>query len=563
MDSKLYEHPLFTVRHELLSTEDRLRVTYERAKLVVQTYKLTGEDIVNCTKRFWDFQQDPVFAIDPALTNIITCHVNLFIGTLFPLLPGRPDLKPLVEKALQAEIFGNMFLSELGHGLDIQSLETIATKVGDGFILSTPRNSATKFMAPTLPLDGVQRWGIAMSRLVVDGEDRGIHPFLLQTSDEHGMRPGVHNVCLPVRSGSVLDYSLTTFNNVHLPRSAFLGRSTDKPKDPRNLLHSYIWRIPVGTCAIGMPGVLSGKILACIAADYSFRRHVGGPKLEVPIISFRTQALPVLYAVAVSHVFSAWMSQVVEYFISKATTFDARTVLGTIFKTTANRLVTQTARDLGERLGAQGLFPQNHLGIMETDIRGTSISEGDITVVCIRLFAEVLTGRRTLLVPARTDTLLYRRYLGYVDFNTQLLKSLKRGQRDPQFNNLILPQCEPAIRALGHALAYSAAKDAGLPQPLLDLFEVAVIKLDSGWFAEHAGLTEARRVMMEDKAANAALPHLKQYVDDLNIRQWVASPLISDRKWDWWLDEVRRDNAGFAGGLLKRSERLEGMLSRL
>lgn len=99
---------------------------------------------MSCSRRFWEFQQDPVFAIDPALTNILTCHVNLFIGTLIPLLPGRPHLKPLVEKALKAEIFGNMFLSELGYGLDIQSLETTATKVADGFVLNTPTNAATK-----------------------------------------------------------------------------------------------------------------------------------------------------------------------------------------------------------------------------------------------------------------------------------------------------------------------------------------------------------------------------------------------------------------------------------
>lgn len=205
-----------------------------------------------------------------------------------------------------------------------------------------------------------------MARLFVEDEDRGIHPFLIQTSDERGILPGVTNTCLPLRSGSMLDYSLTTFNNVHIPVTAFLGKSTDMPKDRRALLHSYIWRIPVGTCAIGMPAVLSGKILACIAADYSFRRTVQGSRADrVPIISFRTQALPVLYAIAIAHVFNAWMPRVVDFFTSKGTDFDARTTLGTIFKTTVNRLVTQAARDLGERLGAQGLFPQNHLGIME------------------------------------------------------------------------------------------------------------------------------------------------------------------------------------------------------
>lgn len=107
---------------------------------------LSAQEIVSCSKRFWAFQQDPVFASDPALTNILTCHVNLFIGTLVPLLPSRPYLTPLVEKALKAEIFGNLFLSELGYGLDIGNLETTATKVADGFVLNTPTNASTKYV---------------------------------------------------------------------------------------------------------------------------------------------------------------------------------------------------------------------------------------------------------------------------------------------------------------------------------------------------------------------------------------------------------------------------------
>ena len=42
-----------------------------------------------------------------------------------------------------------------------------------------------------------------------------------------------------------------------------------------------------------------------------------------------------------------------------------------------------------------------------------------------------------------------------------LLASFERGHRDEAFNNLVLPQSELAITALGHALAYDAARAAG------------------------------------------------------------------------------------------------------
>jgi len=565
MNNKLYEHPLFTIRHELLSPEDRIRVTYERARLVIQTWNLTPEEIASCSRRFWEHQQDPTFGVDPAMANIVTCSVNLFIGTLYPLLPGRPYLKPLIDQAQRGEIMGNLFLSELGHGLDILNLETTATQVEDGYVLNTPCDSATKFMAPTLPLEGIPRWGIVMSKLMTDGEDRGIHPFLVQTSNERGMCPGVSNTCLPVRCGSMLDYSMTTFTNVHLPFTAFLGVSTDMPKDRRALLHSYIWRIPIGTSAIGMPAVMSCKILACIAADYSFRRHVQGQRNErVPIISFRTQALPVLYATAVAHVFAAWMPQVVEFMLAPANDYDTRMALGAVFKTTVNRMVAQVTRELGERLGAQGLFPQNHLGILETDLRGTSIAEGDILALSIRLFTELLLGRhKHLPVPTHKDTLLSQRHTASIRTYSFLVASFPKGHRDDRFNDLILPHCEPGIRTLGHALAYSCALNAGVAKPLLELFEMAAVKMDAGWYAEHAGMTEAVRLQKEDQAAREALPDLKRYVDELQIRRSVQSPMISDERWEKWLEDVRRENRGFAGGLLRRSERLEGMLARL
>ena len=221
-------------------------------------------------------------------------------------------------------------------------------------------------MPPTLLTMGFSRWGIVIARLIVDGEDHGFHPFLVQTSNQHTMCPGVTNVCLPLRGGTMLDYSMTIFNNVHLPPTAFLGTSLEKPKDSRTLLHSYIWRISVGTPTLGVIATNLCKLVACISTDYSFRRHVRGRETDkMPIISFRTQSLPVLNAVAIAHVLKAWIQRVVAFFTNKANSFDEWTSLGVVVKTTVCRLAVEVARGLGERLGSQGLFPQNLLGVLE------------------------------------------------------------------------------------------------------------------------------------------------------------------------------------------------------
>lgn len=102
------------------------------------------DDILHCTPKFWAFQQDPIHSLDGSLTNYLGCHINLFLGTLSPHLKRRPCLRPIVERALKGEIFGNFLLSEVGHGLDILSMETEAIKVHDGFILNTPHAKAAK-----------------------------------------------------------------------------------------------------------------------------------------------------------------------------------------------------------------------------------------------------------------------------------------------------------------------------------------------------------------------------------------------------------------------------------
>jgi acyl-CoA oxidase len=105
---------------------------------------LSLTDILTCSQKFWDMQSDPILVRDIGCTNIIACNLNLFVGTVAPFAHKRPDLKALLTKALNFDIIGNLLLTEVGHGLDISSLETTATKVEDGFVLHTPHPDAAK-----------------------------------------------------------------------------------------------------------------------------------------------------------------------------------------------------------------------------------------------------------------------------------------------------------------------------------------------------------------------------------------------------------------------------------
>lgn len=167
-----------------------------------------------------------------------------------------------------------------------------------------------------------------------------------------------------------------------------------------------------------------------------------------------------------------------------------------------------------------------------------AIAEGDVVVVCIRVFSEILQQRYELPMPSRSEGLLAKHYAGLLSRYSSMVSTFPKGHRDPQFGALILPQCESALLALGYALAHSAAADAGVPQPLLDVFEVGMIKQDAVWFSENSSINDQERLVMEDQAVQRALPHLKEYVDAMDIRKYITAPIVSDSAWEEWTKQL-------------------------
>lgn len=168
-------------------------------------------------------------------------------------------------------------------------------------------------------------------------------------------------------------------------------------------------------------------------------------------------------------------------------------------------------------------YPQN-------DGKGVIIAEGDVLTLCIRLFSEILQDRYAVPIPSAGSSLLAAHAAGLIEENKQIVRSLP-GHRDDSFNSLILPQSEPVIEAIGHAMAYAAAQEAKLPQHVLDVYECSVIRRDPAWYSENAGLNRMAQRLREDAAVTAALPHLEAHIDALHIEDYVSAPIISDAGW--------------------------------
>lgn len=130
-----------------------------------------------------------------------------------------------------------------------------------------------------------------------------------------------------------------------------------------------IWRVAVGSLALG------GTIIPCLgkvavtAGRYSQRRFVaGGGSFRVPIIQFKTQQAPILAALSQSFVLKAFFSFATRLFSDDSADFRVRHGIAASFKVIAVRHGQDANLALSERCGAQGLF--GHNGISELHVSG-------------------------------------------------------------------------------------------------------------------------------------------------------------------------------------------------
>jgi acyl-CoA oxidase len=166
----------------------------------------------------------------------------------------------------------------------------------------------------------------------------------------------------------------------------------------------------------------------------------------------------------------------------------------------------------------------------QNDGKGVIIAEGDVLTLCIRLFSELLLGRYTVPLPDPKSSLLAQHATSLLTENREILNGLE-GHRSEAFNNLILPQSQSVIEAIGHAMAYSAAVDAKLPRPILDVYESLVIRQDPAWYTEQVGVTRSQQRLREDAAFTSVMEHLDFYLDELQIADYVSAPILSDSAW--------------------------------
>ena len=238
-------------------------------------------------------------------------------------------------------------------------------------------------MPPSIPC-GTPSDGIVFARLLVDGEDRGVKPFLVPIHDGHSMSPGItakfvlphlkspsfaylhpsvrYRRLSPRGSSEPVNHALTYFNHVRLPPTALLT-TLHRAKNPRTEFFHNISRVVVGTLSMAALCLPCLRTIPYIAGKYSLRRKVidSSTKLPRPIISFSTQYIPVMTAVADAFVSIAFVNSVHAAFRDPKFGSEMKHFLAAVLKVTVFGHTIKDIMALGDRCGAQGLLRANQL----------------------------------------------------------------------------------------------------------------------------------------------------------------------------------------------------------
>ncbi|KAI7881512.1 acyl-CoA dehydrogenase/oxidase C-terminal [Mucor mucedo] len=245
-------------------------------------------------------------------------HYNMFIPTLKNQTTAEQK-KLFLEPALAHRFIGCYAQTELGHGSNVQGLETTATYIPETneFELHSPTLTSAKWWIGGL--GKAANHAIVMARLITGGKDLGPHPFVVQIRnlDDHRPMEGITVGDIGPKFGfNSVDNGFIMFDHYRIPHVSFLAKysqvekSTGEYSKPPNAKLSY------GTMVFVRAQIVMGVRFALakattIAVRYSAVRQqfvdAASPKkwdnkiTETPVLDYTMQQYRLLPAVAAAY----------------------------------------------------------------------------------------------------------------------------------------------------------------------------------------------------------------------------------------------------------------------
>ncbi|KAK9144548.1 hypothetical protein Sjap_004451 [Stephania japonica] len=239
------------------------------------------------------------FVDEPAFTDL---HWGMFV----PAIKGQgtdEQQQKWLPLAYKMQIVGCYAQTELGHGSNVQGLETTATfdPKSDEFIINSPTLTSSKWWPGGLGKASTH--AVVYARLILGNQFHGVHGFIVQlrSMDDHVPLPGITVGDIGMKFGNgaynTMDNGVLRFNNVRIARNQMLMRVSQVTREGKFVQSNVPRQLVYGTMVYVRQTIVSDASIAlsravCVATRYSAVRRQfgamnGGP--ETQVIDYKTQ----------------------------------------------------------------------------------------------------------------------------------------------------------------------------------------------------------------------------------------------------------------------------------
>jgi acyl-CoA oxidase len=375
---------------------------------------------------------------DISLVIKLGVQFGLFAGSIQRLGTEYHHEKYLPDAA-STNLMGCFAMTEIGHGSNVQGLETTAVyqRTSDDFVLHSPSYSAGKNYIGNAAEDG--RLAVVFAQLEVNAQKHGVHAFLVPIRGEHGEPvPGVTIEDNGLKMGlNGVDNGRIWFDHVRVPRVEMLNRFAEIAADGqyRSDIQSQgarffamIGTLVSGRITIAATANSAAKSALAIAIRYAARRRqFGSPRAakETLLLDYPAHQRRLSPLLAKTFALDFALKHLVEL-NENASAGNPRSLesLAAGLKAATTWHATQTIQTCREACGGEGYLAENRISALKADTDIYTTFEGDNTVLMQLVAKNLLSEFKDRLRKMQTAQLA-----GF--FLDQRLAAVAK--RDPRF----------------------------------------------------------------------------------------------------------------------------------
>lgn len=343
---------------------------------------------------------------------------GLFGGSVF-FLGTDAQRREHLARIARLELPGCFAMSEVGHGSDVQSLETEARwdDTTRTFVIHTPSESSRKDWVGGAAQHA--QMATVFANLTVGSEKQGIHAFLVPIRDAKGeLLPNVRAGDSGHKMGlNGVDNGRLWFDHVRVPESAMLGRFARMTKDgryespianPKKRFFTMLGTLVGGRVSVASGSVTAAKVGLAIAIRYATARRQFGSEdgVEMPLLAYPTHQRRLLPRLASTYVLSFAVAGLRRRFANDqrasleasargdAAIPDTRETeaFAAALKALASWHAVETVEQCRQACGGQGYLSVNRLPDLRADVDVFTTFEGDNTVLLQLVAKSLLSG---------------------------------------------------------------------------------------------------------------------------------------------------------------------------